>query len=111
MQAITDEFMQQMLTKTKTYTFVLLKQNPAYKKEVDHGILWEHARRNFALRAEGSLNIVAPVAGENNIAGLALFNKDAKAVKTIMDEDPAVKEGILLYELMPVRSFPGDSLA
>jgi hypothetical protein len=26
-----------------------------------------------------------------------------------MDQDPAVKEGILVYEAYPCRSFPGDS--
>jgi hypothetical protein len=27
-----------------------------------------------------------------------------------MDEDPAVKAGLLTYEVHPVRGFPGDSL-
>jgi hypothetical protein len=27
-----------------------------------------------------------------------------------MDEDPAVKAGVFVYEVHPCRSFPGDSL-
>jgi len=27
-----------------------------------------------------------------------------------MDQDPAVKEGVLVYEAHPCRSFPGDCL-
>jgi len=111
MQQITDESMQQMLMQTKEYTLVLLKSVPNVQKENVQQILWEHGRRNFQLRAEGLINIVAPVTVENNLAGIAFFNADAEKVKEMMDGDPAVKEGIFTYEILPVRSFPGDSLA
>ena len=111
MQEITVEQMQQMLMQTKEYTFVLLKQVQGIQKENIRQILWEHGRRNFQLRAEGLINIVAPVTQESGVAGIAIFNADATKVKEIMDEDPAVKEGIFTYEVLPVISFPGDSLA
>lgn len=76
MPTITDEQMQQMLAQTKEYTLVLLKANPAYTKEVDQKIIWEHGRRNFQLRAEGLLNIVAPTTQEHAIAGICVFNAD-----------------------------------
>lgn len=110
MQAITDEYMQQMLQQTKAYTLVLLKANPEYKKEGFEKIIWEHGRRNFQLRAEGVLNIVAPVTEASPVAGICVFDADAAEVKAIMDEDPAVKEGIFTYDILPLRSFPGDSL-
>jgi hypothetical protein len=31
-------------------------------------------------------------------------------VKKIMDEDPAVKAGVLGYKVLDCRSFPGDCL-
>ena len=31
-------------------------------------------------------------------------------VKQVMDEDPAVKENILVYEAYAAKSFPGDKL-
>lgn len=110
MQQITDEYMQQMLMTSKEYTLVLLKSNPDVQKENIQHLIWEHGRRNFQLRAEGLLSIVAPVTQQNELAGIAILQTDAAKAKEIMDEDPAVKEGVFLYEILPVRSFPGDSL-
>jgi len=73
-------------------------------------IIWEHGRRNFALRAQGVLSIVCPVFDESNVSGVRIFNADSDEVKSIMDEDPAVKEGVFVYEIHACRSFPGDSL-
>lgn len=111
MQAITDEFMQQMLMQTKEYTLVLLKANPAYGKDGAQKLVWEHGRRNFQLRAEGVLNIVAPVTQESAVAGVAIFNADVEKTKEIMDGDPAVQDGLFTYEILTIRSFPGDSLS
>jgi len=111
MQQITDEQMQQMLAQTKEYTLVLLKSVPGVQKENIQQLLWEHGRRNFQLRAEGLMSIVGPVTQEGAIAGFAVFNTDVTKATEIMNEDPAVKEGVFTFEVLPVRSFPGDSLA
>jgi hypothetical protein len=110
MTEITDEFMQQMLATTRSYCLVILKPGPNKYKDGANKIIWEHGRRNFALRAEGLLSIVCPVPGGSNVAGVGIFNADAEEVKKIMDEDPAVKAEVLLYEIHTCRSFPGDNL-
>jgi len=110
MTTITDEYMQQMLTKTKEYCFVLLKPASTTVPENLRQMIWEHARRNFALRADGLLSIVCPVTAETGVSGLGIFNATIDETKKIMDEDPAVKSGIFVYEIHPCRSFPGDSL-
>jgi|SRR5688572_20115925 len=102
--------MQEMLTKAKPYTLVLLKSVPGIEKENLQQLLWEHGRRNFALRAEGQMVIVAPVTQEGDVAGIAIFNTDPAKVREIMEDDPAVKEGIFTIEVLPIMSFPGDSL-
>ena len=56
------------------------------------------------------MSIVAPVTQENNIAGIAIFNTDPAKAREIMEDDPAVKEGIFTIEVLPIMSFPGDSL-
>lgn len=53
MQPVTNGQMRQLLAQSKADTVVLLKHNPACKKEAPEKILWEHGRRNFQLRAEG----------------------------------------------------------
>lgn len=110
MTTITDEYMQQMLTKTKEYCIVLLRPGPKPDQPGVEKIIWEHARRNFSLRADGLLSIVCPVSVESNVNGLGIFNVNIEETKKIMDEDPAVKAGVFVYEVHPCRSFPGDNL-
>ena len=110
MTEITDEFMRQMISRTRNYCVVILKAGPNRNKPGVEKIIWEHGRRNFALRAEGLLSIVCPVSDGSDVSGVGIFNADIDEVKLIMDEDPAVKEGVFVYEIHACRSFPGDSL-
>lgn len=110
MAIITDEYMKQMLTATKAYSLVILKAGPNRNMEGVEKIIWEHGRRNFSLRADSLLSIVCPVSDGSNISGIGVFNTDIDETKKIMDEDPAVKQGVLNYEVHSCRSFPGDSL-
>lgn len=112
---ITDDYMRQMLTKTKDYTLVILKasekENDSKRNDSEvEKVIWEHARRNFSLREEGKLSIVCPVNDRTKVKGIGVFNTSEKETKIIMDEDPAVKAGIFSYEIHPCRSFPGDIL-
>ena len=107
---ITDEFMQQMLARSKDYSMVILKAGPHWNDDGTRKIVWEHGRRNFVLRAEGLLPIVCPVTDDSDVAGVGIFNVSVEETKKIMDEDPGVKAGIFIYEIHPCRSFPGDSL-
>lgn len=110
MAAITDEFMKQMMTTTKPYTAVILKKGPGFKMPDVYPIIWEHGRNNFRLREEGLLSIVCPIREDELMAGIGIFNADVEKTKELMEEDPAVKAGILVYEIYPTPSFPGDSL-
>ena len=110
MTTITDDFMRQMLSKTKSYSLVVLKATPKRNELDADKIVWEHGRRNFALRADGLLSIVCPVVGDGEVRGVGIFNTGTEEVKRIMDEYPAVKAGVLVYEIVSCRSFPGDFL-
>jgi hypothetical protein len=110
MTEITDDYMKQMISRTKEYCIVILKLRPDWTGIEKEKIIWEHGRRNFALRAEGLLSIVCPVTDDSEVRGIVIFNADIGRVRSIMNEDPGVKEGIFSYELHTCRSFPGDSL-
>jgi hypothetical protein len=110
MSTITNEYMQEMMTKTKNYNLVILKTGPQYDQQDAKATIWEHGRRNFELRAKGKLSIVCPIADSGEVRGVGIFNVDEIELKQIMDEDPGVKAGIFIYEIHPVRSFPGDRL-
>jgi YCII-related domain len=107
---ITDEYMHEMLGKTKAYTLMLLKKAPRYAEPGSRPIVWEHGRRNFALRAEGKLAIVCPVLDDSEWAGVGIFDVSPEEVVRIAEQDPGVKAGIFTYEVHPVRGFPGSKL-
>lgn len=110
MPTITDEFMRQMLSKTKQYCIVILKSGPHRNEDGVEKIIWEHGRRNFALRASGVLSIACAISDESDIGGVGIFNAPVEEVKKIMNEDPVVKAGVFVYEVHAGRSFPGDRL-
>jgi hypothetical protein len=110
METISDEYMRQMLTTTKSYCVVILKAGPKKHEAGIQQIIWEHGRRNFALRAEGKLAIVCPVNDGTEISGIGIFSTSLEETRQLMEEDPGVQAGVFTYELHPCRSFPGDSL-
>jgi hypothetical protein len=110
MKEITDEYMQEMISRTKVYCIVILKAGPKRTMAGAEKIVWEHARRNFSLRAEGELSIVCPVADGSDICGIGIFDADPVKVRLVMDEDPGVKVGIFIYEIHTCKGFPGDFL-
>ena len=107
---ITDDFMRAEQAKTKEYTLVLLKTTPATFTPEGRSIIWEHGRRNFALRADGVLAIVCPVTDGSEVAGVGIFNAPPDQVRAITEGDPAVEAGVLKFAIHPLRSFPGDCL-
>jgi hypothetical protein len=110
MKTISDEFMRTMMATTKAYTAVILTATSKRNEAGAETVVWEHGRRNFALREEGILSIVCPIRDDSEISGIGIFNADVETTRRIMDDDPGVKAGIFEYEVHACRSFPGDAL-
>jgi hypothetical protein len=110
MRTISDEYMRQILPTARNYCAVILKATPRRREPGVEKVVWEHVRRNFALRAEGQLAVVCPVSDGSDVAGIGIFTTGLEETKKIMDEDPGVKAGIFVYEVHACQSFPGDSL-
>jgi hypothetical protein len=102
--------MKEMMGKSKNYSLIILKKGPAYDIPERQQIVWEHGRKNFELREQGILSIVCPVVEENETRGIGIFNGDQEKIKEVMDADPGVQKGVFVYEILTVRSFPGDAL-
>jgi hypothetical protein len=109
-ESVTDQYMRDMLARTRDYSLVLLRRAVRYAEPDARGIIWEHGRRNFALRADGVLAVVCPVSDDGDLAGVGIFDATPEETARIMEGDPAVQAGVLSYEVHPVRSFPGDAL-
>ncbi len=110
MATITDEYMREMLPKARQYCAMILKAGPNRHQPDAERIIWEHGRRNFALREDGIMPIVGPIGDGSEVTGLAIFNLSEEEARAVMDEDPGVKAGVFVYELHPCRGFPGSCL-
>lgn len=111
---ITDAFMAEMRGHVRNYVGVVLKLTSAFDPTLgldsDQGrIIWQHGRRNYQLRASGIMPIVCPSATPP-YAGLSIFAVPEAEVREIMDDDPGVKAGLFTYDVVALRSFPGDAL-
>ena len=111
MTVITDEYFRERYSKLKEYAMVILKPTSKFRDAGADALIKEHGRRNMALQADGGLSIVCPVYGSPDIAGIYIFNRTVDEVRRIMEDDPAVKEGIFDCEVYTCKGFPGDSLA
>jgi hypothetical protein len=105
-----DDQMRALLPTTRPYTAVILKAGPNRHMDGVEGIVWEHGRRNFGLRADGQLSIVCPVNDGSDVTGIGIFDLGVAETAAIMDGDPGVRAGVFTYELHACRSFPGDAL-
>lgn len=110
MAEVTDEYMREQLTKTRAYSLVLLKAGEKYGEEGSDAIVWEHGRRNFSLRNDGIMPIVCPVLDDTELCGAAIFDTTVEQATEIMQDDPGVRAGLFVFEVHPVRGFPGSAL-
>jgi hypothetical protein len=107
---ISDDTMHASLADARPYTLVVLNDGPNIATPEAQQVIWEHGRRNFALRAAGLLSIVCPVNDGSDMAGVAVYAAPPDEVERICAADPAVQAGVLRYQVHPTFSFPGDSL-
>lgn len=106
----TDEEMRARLGGAAEYTVVILRRTAAYHAQDPSPVVWEHGRRNFALRAQGKLPIVCPIRDDTDVCGLGIFAVPPDEVTELMAGDPGVQAGIFTFEVHPCRGFPGSAL-
>jgi hypothetical protein len=108
--AISDAWMRALAQTAREYSLMILKAGPQYGTEDARPIIWEHGRRNHALRRAGILAIVCPVPDDSEICGIGIFETGVEETRQILDADPGVQSGVFVYEVHPCRGFPGDAL-
>jgi hypothetical protein len=111
MSSISDDYMDRALKTIKPYTLVAFKAGPKGEEPGANKLIREHGRRNLQLRKEGLVNIIIALRDEWEIEGMDVFTTGVDETRRIMEEDPAVKAGVLTYEIHPAVSFPGDALS
>ncbi|MFW0793798.1 hypothetical protein AAFP30_08305 [Gordonia sp. CPCC 205515] len=110
MPEITDEEMQTILQYAQPYSIVILRAGLKYGAPEAAQIIWEHGRRNMALRAAGALSVVLPVIDDSDVCGVGIFDRDLETTRALMNDDPGVQGGVFTFDVHPARGFPGDAL-
>src|SRR5690348_221857 len=81
---VSNEEMQLLLQSTRDYTVAILNKGPQYSPPQSDPIIFEHGRRNMALREAGLLSIVCPIRDETQVAGTGIFGADVDVVNEIL---------------------------
>ena len=100
------------LANLKPYILMLLKKGPLYNSPDAQKIIQsEHLPYLFKLREEGIVAISIPVRNNTDIAAITVYTITGKDdIKKIADEDPGVKKGLFVYELLNCIGMKGDTL-
>lgn len=108
---VTDEMLADARAASMPFTVAILRAGPRFampgpdRDDEVTAIIWAHGKRNFALYLAGLLPVVCPIADGSGVAGVGIFSGDESAVTGILDADPAIRAGVLTYELHPTRTF------
>jgi hypothetical protein len=108
---VTDEMLVDAIATSTPFTIAILKAGPRFatagpdRNGEVAAIIWAHGRRNFALHLAGLMPVVCPIVDESGVAGVAILAADETAVAQLLDADPAIRAGVLTYELHPTRTF------
>jgi hypothetical protein len=114
--AVTDDMLRDALQGTRPYTIYILKATPAYqppgpgRESWVADLIWEHAKRNYALYLAGLKRVVCPIGDGSGTTGVGIFDADADEVDRIMRQDPGVKAGVFSYDIHPTQTFPESRL-
>jgi len=115
--AVTDDMLRDALQGTRPYTIYILTATPAYQPPGPGregwvaDLIWEHAKRNYALYLAGLKRVVCPIGDGSGTTGVGIFDAGLDETDRIMRQDPAVRAGLFTYELHATQTFPESTLA
>ena len=109
MSSITDDHMHEMLGKTKPYTIVILHKTTRLNESGMDKVVRSRTQK-FRTAQRWKVTRSLPIRDADDIAGIGIFSTDLEETRKTMDADPAVRAGILTYEVHETRSFPGDAI-
>lgn len=97
----------------KKYVFGMYKRGP--NKDIDSVQLSKiqegHMKHLSEMYKAGKLLMAGPIGGDGDLRGLLVFNlKEIKEAEELVQQDPAVKAGRLIYELYYWWTAKGSTL-
>jgi len=86
------------------FQMAILKKGPQWsvmKLEDRNKVMLQHRDSVFALLNSGKMVVAGPFADETDLAGIFVLRATADEAKTLVDQDPAVKAGLMSAEMHP----------
>ncbi len=95
------------------YTFVLLREPPDptdYPEERQNEIQEQHLAHLGELHARGVLLLAGPFRDQPDplLRGLCLLTTSVDETRELMEDDPAVRAGLLVVDVMSFLTAPGS---
>lgn len=106
---VTDEEVRRLAETAAPFSLVLLRWGAQRYKDGADETEREHQRRMVALRREGVIAILCPIASDV-LCGLAILPTPPEEAAKIMEGDPCVRSGMMHFEVHQCHGFPGDAL-
>lgn len=106
---MTDDRMMELVGSARPYTVCVLRPGPNWGAGDWERIIWEHGRRNLAMREDGIL-VVTLRTESDDVVGVGVYNRDIDATRELLAGDPAIDGDVLRFTLYPAQGFPGDAL-
>lgn len=108
-------YLNQQFANGKNYFLALIKKGPEYDKmdsSTTKKVLGEHLTYLFTLHKQGKLNVFGPVMEDKGeLSGISIYNVTNKEeAKELAENDPAVKAGRIIVEIIPWFSIKGYKL-
>lgn len=99
-----------VLDTSRDCTLVVVRDGPNRHAPDAAALVQQHGVRTLRLRKGGWLRVVARIADDSALAGICLFDLGPEQTRQLMAGDPAVRAGVLAFEVHPALAFPGDGL-
>ena len=106
---MSDDRMMQLVGSARPYTVCTLRPGPQWGVGDWEKTIWEHGRRNLAMREQGLL-VVTLRTESDDVVGVGVYDRDLEGTHELLAGDPAIQAGVLLHDLCPAQGFPGDAL-
>ncbi len=97
----------------KEYFFVMLKKSPnrSQDKETADKLQEGHIANINKMASEGKLSIAGPFGDDGDWRGILIFKtKTSEEAKSLIEQDPMIKAGRLVYEIHPWWAGKGAKL-
>lgn len=94
----------------KAYYLVILKKGPHRDQDstTAEQIQKGHMENITKMAEAGKLNVAGPFLDDGDLRGIFVFNLSSEQeVRALVDNDPAVKAGRLIYEIHPWMTAKG----